>query len=118
MNNGVLISCIIMLFCVAISGFSQILLKKSALKNYESKIKEFLNPYVIVGYSLFLFCTFVSVLCYKYVPLTLGTVIESTGYIFVPVLSFIFLKEKLNTKQLIGVIIVLIGVVLFAIGGN
>lgn len=116
--DSLIISCIVMLVCVGISGFSQILLKKSAIKTYQNKIQEYVNPYVISGYSLFLICTIVTVFCYKYVPLSLGVVLESAGYIFVPVLSFIFLKEKLTTRQIVGILIVIAGVILYSVGGH
>jgi len=38
---------------VFISAVAQVLLKKSASRTYDSPIKEYLNPYVIVGYTTF-----------------------------------------------------------------
>jgi len=37
---------------VVVASFSQILLKKSAAKKYDNVIKEYLNPYVIIGYAI------------------------------------------------------------------
>ena len=48
-------SCVF-LVSVFISSVSQILLKKSADKTYDSKIKEYLNPLVIAAYGMF-FCS-------------------------------------------------------------
>ncbi len=101
-----------------VSSSSQILLKKSALKTYRSRIYEYLNPYVIIGYALFLLCSLASVFCYKIVPLTTGTIIETTAYIFIPTLSFIFLKEKISARQLVGILVIITGIVIYSIGGT
>ena len=36
---------------VVVSAIAQIILKKSAGKKYENKIREYVNPYVIISYS-------------------------------------------------------------------
>ena len=55
MNEKILF-CIIFIFGVFISSISQIILKKSAQKKYENKIKEYLNPRVIFAYMIFVLC--------------------------------------------------------------
>jgi small multidrug resistance pump len=99
---------------VLVSSISQIGLKKSARKNYESTLKEYLNPLVIISYVLFFLSTFLTVYALKVVPLSLQPIIESTGYIFVTVLSYIFLKEKLSKRKIIGMIVIIIGIIVFA----
>ena len=37
---------------VLVAAVSQVLLKKSAMKQYAHKWAEYLNPYVIIGYGL------------------------------------------------------------------
>lgn len=95
---------------VFLASISQILLKKSALKEHESFLKEYLNVLVIVAYIIFFFSTLVTMMSYKHVPLSLGVVLESAGYIFVSILSYIFLKETFTKKQLCGLILILIGI--------
>ncbi|KTE93858.1 multidrug ABC transporter [Desulfitobacterium hafniense] len=101
----------IFIFSVFISSISQIMLKKSALKNYDSKIKEYINPLVITAYSVFFISSLLTMFAYKYVPLSIGPILESTGYIFVGVLSYIFLKERINARKLAGMIIILLGII-------
>ena len=79
---------------VVVASISQVLLKKSAMKQYTYKWGEYLNPYVIFGYGLMFFSMFLTVYAYGGVDLKNGPVIESTSYIFVAILSAIFLKEK------------------------
>ena len=79
----------IFLFSVFISSVSQIILKKSANIKYENPIREYLNIRVIVAYSIFLLSSFVTIYAYKFVPLSIGPVLESAGYIFVTGLACI-----------------------------
>ena len=116
MTKELIIYSLILLASVFISSVSQILLKKSAGIKYPSKIREYLNPYVIIGYGLFFGCTIISMFALKVVPLSMSPVLESFGYIFVAVLSFFFLKEKFTKRQLIGTALIIIGVVVYSLG--
>ena len=101
----------IFLFSVFISSVSQIILKKSANIKYENPIREYLNIRVIVAYSIFLLSSFVTIYACKFVPLSIGPVLESAGYIFVTVLGYIFLKERVGKKKLLGLACILCGIV-------
>lgn len=96
---------------VLIASISQILLKKSALKEYHRKWGDYLNPYVICAYGLLFLSMFLTVLAYRGVDLKTGPAIEATSYLFVAVLSAIFLKEKVNGKKKFGLLLLMIGVV-------
>lgn len=104
---------IIFIFSVFVSSVSQILLKISANRQYESHLKEYLNVRVIVAYGLFFLATVFTVFGYKYVPLSLGPVLESTGYIFVTLLGYFVLKEKIGKRKMIGMAVILLGIFLF-----
>lgn len=104
---------ILFLGAVFISSVSQIMLKKSANKSYDNKLKEYMNPWVIIAYGLFFGATLVTVVAYKYVPLSLGPILESSGYFFVTILGMIFLKEKVGKKKSLGLLIILAGIVIF-----
>ena len=103
------------IFSVFISSCSQILLKKGANKTYKNIIEEYVNPLVISAYSIFLLSSFLTMYSYKYVPLSIGPMLESFGYVFVAVLGRIFLKEKINQKTAIGMGLILIGIVICSI---
>lgn len=109
------IYCLIMTIGVLITSVSQIMLKKSAEKQYENKIREYLNPLVIIAYVLFFLTTLISVYSLKVVPLSMSPIIESVGYIFVAVLSYIFLKEKMTRKQVIGMVLIIAGIVVYSL---
>ncbi len=105
----------IMVLGYLISSFSQVMLKKSAQKKYDSKLKEYLNPLIIIGYGLFFFCTILSIYCLKVVPLSMSPILESVSYIFVAVLGYIFFKEKLTKKQILGMALIVGGIVVYSI---
>ena len=102
---------------VLISSISQIILKKSADKTYESTLREYLNPLVIVAYGMFFCSMLITMYCYKYVDVSAGPILESAGYIFVGVLGFLFLRERFTKRKIIGMAVLMCGIALFALGG-
>ena len=105
---------LIFVFGTFISSVSQIVLKKSAQKKYPNKIREYLNVPVISSYIIFFGATLCSVLAYTKIPLSLGPILESSGYFFVAILSLIFLKEKITKKKMLGLSIIIIGIIIYA----
>lgn len=106
---------ILLILAVLVSSISQIILKKSASKKYNSIIKEYLNPYVIIGYGLMVVSTVLVVLGLKGVPYKNEPIIESLGYIFVMFLSNRILKEEITKKKIIGNLLILVGIVIYYI---
>ncbi len=102
-----------MIMAVVISSFSQMLLKKATFVKYENKIREYMNFWVISGYSLLVGSTLLVIYAYKGIEFKNGAVIESFGYMFVMLLSSLFFKEKITRQKLIGNIIILIGIFVF-----
>lgn len=105
----------VLLVSVFISSVSQILLKKAADRTYESKLAEYLNPLVIGAYAMFFCSVILTMLALKYVPLSMSPILESTGYIFVSVLGYFFLKERFTGRKLVGFALILIGIAVFSI---
>lgn len=114
MNEKILFT-LIFVFGVFISSISQIILKKSAQIDYESKIREYLNPRVTFAYIIFFGATLCSVWAYTVIPLSLGPILESAGYIFVAFLSWLFLKEKITKQKLLGLSIIIIGIIIYSL---
>ena len=107
------VSVCVLLFSVFISSVSQILLKKAANRTYETPLKEYLNPLVVGAYWLFFCSVILTMLALKYVPLSMSPILESTGYIFVSVMGYIFLKERFTRRKLCGFALILAGVIIF-----
>ena len=101
------------LLSVAVASASQLLLKKSAMKTYESFWREYVNPYVIAGYGMLFLSMFLTVLAFRQMDYKNGPVIESLGYVMVLVLSRIFFGEKMTKKKVAGTLCILTGMVVF-----
>ncbi len=96
-----------------ISSVSQIMLKSAALKTYDLKIKEYVNPTVISAYVLFFLATLLSILAYKGIPLSLGPILEATSYIYVTFFGVKFFGEKINRRKIIALALILVGIYVF-----
>ena len=105
----------LLLVSVFISSVSQILLKKAADRTYENHLREYLNPLVIFSYGMFFCSVILTMLAPKKVPLSKQPILESTGYIFVAVMGYIFLKERLSKRKLAGIALILAGIIVFSL---
>ena len=104
---------ILLVLAVLVSSVSQIILKKSASKTYNSIFREYFNLYVITGYGLMVVSTVLVILGLKGVPYKNEPIIESLGYIFVMVLSNLVLGEKITKKKIIGNLLILSGIIIY-----
>lgn len=102
---------------VFISAVSQVLLKKAAMKKYDSVIKEYLNPLVIFAYAIFFASTLLSIMAYKVVPLSMGPILEATSYIYVTIFGVTIFKEKFNVKKLVALFFIIAGIIVYAVLG-
>ncbi len=106
---------LIFLSSVFISSVSQILLKISANLSYKNKWKEYINGKVIIAYGMFFLSSFMTILAYRGVPLSLGPILEASGYIWVTILSYFILKESVSKRKLAGIIVILLGILISTI---
>lgn len=111
MNKGLYF--VLFLVSVMISSISQILLKKNASEVFDKRLKEYLNPKALFAYFLFFSSTLLTVFAYRGVNLSTGPLIESTGYIYIMILSWRFLNERITKRKAIGNIMIIAGIVLF-----
>ena len=109
------ISVIILLTSVLVASVAQILLKIEANKEHESRIKEYLNPLVIIAYVMMLGSTVLTMLALRHLPLSHQPLYESVSYIFVSVMGFFLLKEKFSKKKLAGLALILAGIFIFSL---
>jgi len=95
-------------------SLSQLLLKKSAKLVHSSKLYEVLNPRVIIAYIVFFCSLLINIWAMsKGLQLKEMAMLESFGYVFVPVLSFLILKEKISCRTIVATFVVIFGVAIF-----
>lgn len=104
---------ILLVLSVVVASLSQILLKKSASKTYSFVLREYLNPYVIIGYGMMVVSTLLTVGGYAGLEYKNGAVVESLGFVLVMLLSRFFFGEKITRKKLIGNALILLGIFVF-----
>lgn len=99
-------------FGVFACSASQLLLKKSANMEHRSPIYELLNWRVIVSYGIMFLTLVANIYAMSHgVLLKDMPILESLGYIFVPVLSALFFHEQINKKTLIVICLILLGII-------
>ena len=117
MNRDIFIYASFMLLGVFISSVAQVLLKKAAQRQYDSVLREYLNAPVIIAYAIFFGATFLSIYAYRVVPLSMGAILEASGYIYVTAFGVIIFKEKLNKMKLAALGLILAGIVIYTLFG-
>lgn len=103
----------ILLLSVLIASFSQILLKKSAGRTYQSVIREYINPYVICGYGMMFLSMFLTIIAYAGMEFTNVQIVEATGYVMVLALSYFFFHEKITGRKVLGMIFIFAGIAVY-----
>lgn len=116
MSESVAVYAAVALFGVFVSAVSQVMLKKSANKTYESHIKEYLNPLVVFAYVLFVVSTLLSTLAFKVIPLSMGPILDATGYIYVTAAGVLIFHERLNRRKVVALALIVLGIIVYATG--
>lgn len=99
---------------IFLSACSQLLLKKSADRKHRSFLRSMLNWRVITAYTIFFGSLFINITAMsKGVKLKDMPILESLGYVFVPLLSYMVLKEKITKRTLVSIVLILIGIYVF-----
>lgn len=117
MNRELFLYAGLPLLGVFLGAVSQVMLKKAALKNYPSKLKEYLNPLVVTAYVIFVGTTLISVYAYRVVPLSLGPILEATGYIYVTIFGIAIFRENINIRKISGLLLIIAGITVYALLG-
>lgn len=115
MNSGNFLFYGIMFLGIFIAGVAQILLKKSAGKQYTYWWRQYVNAYVISGYALMVLSTVCTVIAMRKVPLTSTPVWNSMGILWATFWGRVIFKERLSKDKGIGVVLVLIGIIVFSL---
>lgn len=105
---------VVLLISVFIAAISQVILKTAANKSYENPIREYLNIRVISAYGMFFLSTLLTMLALRYIPLSLSPVIEATSYLYVALIGYFFLKERLSKRKITGLVLILTGILIYS----
>ena len=90
------------------------LLKQGAKKQYASFLRQYLNPWVIGGYAIMGCGLLLNIFCLSHgVQVKEVSIIESLSYLFVPILSWLFFKEKITWRKAGAIALIMVGVLVF-----
>ncbi len=101
---------LLFLISILIASYSQILLKKGALQK-----NIYINKYTIAGYLLMVLSTLFTLVGYKGISLSLSQMLQALSFITVAIFSYIFLKEKVTKRMIIGTLFICIGIIVYAL---
>lgn len=89
-----------------VGSFASLSLKQS------TNLKRKVNRYFVIGTSLYILSAVLNVLVLKYLPY--GTVLPLTSltYVWTVGFAYIFLKEKITFKKIVGLFLICSGVIL------
>ena len=116
MTESTLFCIFLCLAAVFLGAVSQVMLKKAAMKHYTSFWKEYLNPLVIGAYGIFFATTLMNVFAYRGIPVSMGSVLESTSYLYVTFFGVVLFQEHLNKKKVLALTLIIGGILLYALG--
>jgi len=85
------------------------------MQKYQSFLREYVNPWVIGGYLLLFGSVFLTILGLRGLDYLNAPMVESLGYVLVPILSALFLKEKITKRKLVGIGCIVAGMIIFYI---
>ena len=94
-----------------LSSAGQLFLKKAALK----KVALTKNISLFIGGILFIIGLTASLFALRYLEFSTFYSITACNYIFIMLLSHLFLKEKIDRAKVIGIITISIGILIFNI---
>lgn len=105
-------SVFVMVAAAFVTALSQILLKKSAMKEHTDLASQYLNVHVILGYILMMAALVMNIWAYRTVEYHLGPLLNASSYIFVLVMGKLVLKEKVSARALAGNLLILAGILI------
>ena len=105
---------LLVILSVFAAASAQMLLKQGARQNYVGFWRQYLNPWVIGGYTIMACSLMLNIFCMsRGVQVKEVSVIESFSYLFVPCLAFMLFKEKLSVRKICAIGVIIAGVVIF-----
>ena len=105
----------VMLIGVFIASLAQVLLKKSSQKQYNNKLREYLNWRVLTGYSMMITSSLCTVFAYRVLSISQVMVLETSSYIYITIFGRLVFKESVSLKRIVALILIISGITIYAI---
>ena len=104
----------LVIFSVFAAACAQMLLKQGARQGYATFLRQYLNVWVMSGYAIMGGAMLLNIFCLsRGVMVKEVSIIESLSYLFVPILSLIFFKEKITLRKILAIVLIMVGIAIF-----
>lgn len=104
----------LVILSVFAAACAQMLLKQGARQGYATFLRQYLNIWVISGYAIMGGAMLLNIFCLsRGVMVKEVSIIESLSYLFVPILSLIFFKEKITLQKILAIALIMVGIAIF-----
>ena len=97
----------ILLIMTLIGSFASFFLKKGS--DFHTILDLLKNKYVYIGGTLYVISALLNIYVLKYLDYSVVLPLTSITYIWTLFISYFFLKEKINIKKIIGIILIVFG---------
>lgn len=105
---------LLVILSVFAAAGAQMLFKHGARQNYVGFWKQYLNLWVIGGYTIMVCSLVLNIFCMsRGVQVKEVSTIESLSYLFVPCMAFILFRERITLRKAGAIAIIISGVILF-----
>lgn len=108
------------IFIAVLASVGQVLLKIGVSRSGGTEqpiaarlLDAVVNPYIFVGLSIYAVCALLWLYVISRIPLSIAYPVLSLTFVFVPVFAHFFFGDVLSFKQWIGLILLVVGVVVF-----
>jgi len=107
---------LIALISVFTASCAQMLLKRAARSPHSNWWRQYLNGWVIGGYAIMMLTMVVNIWCmHNGLQLKQISIIESTAYLFVPLLSWFIFDEAISARKALAIGVIITGGIVFFI---
>ncbi len=107
-----------MFYAVAIiatifASIGHICFKKFALKGKIASLSQLIDWHLVVGTVLFGSSVILSIVALKFIDFSVFYSFTALNYLFISILSKIYLLERIDRKKIIGNLIIILGILVY-----
>lgn len=107
------LAALMLLVLVALlAAVGNLFFKRASLSGGKSFLRKIFSWYFVFGGGFFVLCPVISSFCARYIEFTVMYAMTALNFVFILLLSRLFLKEKLDRYKLAGVGLIVAGILL------
>ena len=100
---------------IILTAVSQVMLRAGAMGKGNSMVAAVFNSKTLIGYLIFLVVILLTIFAMQKIPLKSVSAFNGISYVLVPLMARLFVKDPLNTRMMIGLVMIVFGIVIFSL---